>query len=180
MELQLFNPDNPTGEPRRGLGQFWSNNKSLREVWAQPVEQRWLEFVPFFENTANNESALTSWLARRWDGMNRHCPTQPIGDDDRAVGLACGIRGLPERVNHLMAALNTSQRALSRDPLVEGATSAIHREVKDPPAFARASARLADTWATVAATGQLSEFEQNLASMIYFIHLLLIRTPQYL
>jgi len=180
MALQLFNPDNLTGEPRKGLGQFWSNNKSHREVWAQPVEHRWLELAPFFENSPNSDSALASWLARRWDGVNQYFPATPIDENDRALGLASGIRGLPERVSHLMAALNTSQLLTARDPLVEGATSAIHKEVKDAPAFARVSARLADVWAMVSSTSQLGEFEQNLASMIYFIHLLLIRTPQYL
>jgi len=180
MALQLFNPDNTTGEPRKGLGQFWSNTKAQREVWAQPVENRWLELAPFFKNDENSESALTSWLTRRWDGVNQFCPPRPIDEDERALGLACGIRGIPERVSHLMAALTSPQGTVARDPLVEGATRAIHKEMQDPPEFARASARLADNWAAVSATNQLGEFEQNLASLIYFIHLLLIRTPQYL
>jgi len=164
--------------PRAGLGQFWSNPRDQREVWAQPVEQTWARLVPFFDNDPN---ALQIWSAQRWDGSNGLVPPVDIAADDRALGLATGIRSIPERVRDLLSASVVPPGQLARDGSVQAVTSGIQKEVKDEdPRKILASMRLADTWAVASAGHQLGEFAQNLAAMVYFIHLLLIRTPEYL
>jgi len=168
-----------TVEPRRGLGQFWSNTKSEREMWVQPVENQWFQLAPFF--MANpNPIVLSNWLEHRWDGMNEFCPPGDINKEERALGLACGIRGIPERVRDLMRTITVPNGMMARDAQVQELTRGIHREVRDNEQYAAASDRLADNWAVTSATTDLGEFEHNLAAMVYFIHLLLIRSPQYL
>jgi len=168
-----------TAQPRQGLGQFWSNTKSEREVWIQPIENQWFQLAPFFMADPD-PAVLSNWLERRWDGMNDFCPPGDINKEERALGLACGIRCIPERVRDLMQTIAVPNGMLARDLQVEQLTRGIHLQVRDDQRYAAASVRLADNWAVTSATTDLGEFEQNLAAMIYFIHLLLIRSPQYL
>ena len=170
---------NSSEEPRRGLGQFWSNNRAEREVWAKPIESHWFQLAPFFQPKPDG-AALSAWLSRRWDGSNPFCPPVNINEDDRALGLACGIRGIPERVRNLIATTVVPHGTLARDPQIQQLTHGIQKEMIDNKQLVAASLRLADTWAIASATNDLGEFEQNLAAMIYFIHLLLVRSPQYL
>jgi len=171
----------PTGkeEPRKGLGQFWSNNKAEREVWAKPLENHWFQLAPFFQPEPDT-AALSAWLSRRWDGANPFAAPVGISQDDRALGLACGIRGIPERVRDLITAMVVPQGTLARDPQIQRLTHSIQLELNDDNRLVAASLRLADNWAIHSASTNLGEFEQNLAAMIYFIHLLLVRSPQYL
>jgi len=174
MEVQIV-----PGQPRQGLGQFWSNERSQREIWVQPVESQWSQLAPFFQATPVPQE-LSGWLEKRWDGINPYCPPVDINQDERALGLACGIRGIPERVRDLMATMAVANGALARDPQIQQATRSIQREISDGTQQASASLLLADNWAVASATTDLGEFEQNLAAMIFFIHLLLVRSPRYL